>query len=163
MPSLFESRRPATDTTSNNSSTPTATDDVTASSAAGPATPARNGSPANCRSCTDFKTWANLQRGDSSSMPMGARKSSTAASATPTQPTSGSTTSDGVQQQSADSRGCPYDKDELGTSTWGLLHTMAAHYPDRPSVTEAKDMSTFFTVLAKFYPCEVCAKDFQQE
>ena len=25
---------------------------------------------------------------------------------------------------------CPWDKDQLGRSTWGLLHTIAAHFPE---------------------------------
>jgi hypothetical protein len=29
--------------------------------------------------------------------------------------------------------GCPVDKDELGSSTWNLLHTLAAYYPDEPT------------------------------
>lgn len=58
---------------------------------------------------------------------------------------------------------CPLDKDELGRSTWGLLHTIAAHYPDKPSNEEATNVRKFFTVLSKVYPCEFCAKDLQEE
>ncbi|KAJ8931239.1 hypothetical protein NQ314_015883 [Rhamnusium bicolor] len=41
---------------------------------------------------------------------------------------------------------CPLDKDELGNKTWGLLHTMAAKYPEKPSKEDKCDMQTFFTV-----------------
>lgn len=58
---------------------------------------------------------------------------------------------------------CPYDKDDLGRSTWGLLHTIAAHYPEQPTTNEIREMSSFFTILSKFYPCEICAKDFRSE
>lgn len=56
---------------------------------------------------------------------------------------------------------CPLDKDELGSSTWAFLHTMAAYYPDSPTVEQKKDMKTFFHLLSKFYPCNVCAEDLQ--
>lgn len=58
---------------------------------------------------------------------------------------------------------CPADKSLLGRSTWIFLHTMAARYPDKPSTTEQKEMNSFFRAFAKFYPCEYCAQDFQEE
>lgn len=62
-----------------------------------------------------------------------------------------------------DRHGCPYDKDDLGRSTWGFLHTMAANYPDVPNKEDISNMSTFFSIFAKVYPCDMCAKDFQKE
>lgn len=59
--------------------------------------------------------------------------------------------------------GCPLDKDELGRSTWGLLHTMAATYPDSPTPAQSEDMASFFGILSRSYPCDVCAKDLAQE
>uniref|UniRef100_A0AC34GA35 Sulfhydryl oxidase n=1 Tax=Panagrolaimus sp. ES5 TaxID=591445 RepID=A0AC34GA35_9BILA len=44
---------------------------------------------------------------------------------------------------------CPVDKDELGRSTWNLLHTMAAYYPEKPSIDEKKNMETTLTSLSK--------------
>ncbi|KAL1517384.1 hypothetical protein ABEB36_001153 [Hypothenemus hampei] len=58
---------------------------------------------------------------------------------------------------------CPLDKDELGNKSWGLLHTMAAKYPEHPLQTEKCDMKTFFNVFAKFYPCQSCAEDLREE
>lgn len=58
---------------------------------------------------------------------------------------------------------CPLDKDELGRKSWGLLHTMAAKYPDYPTDTDKRDMTTFFNLFAKFYPCEMCAADLRKE
>lgn len=55
--------------------------------------------------------------------------------------------------------GCPLDKDELGRSTWNLLHTMAATYPEKPSTTQSADIVSFFNVLSRSYPCDICAKD----
>lgn len=59
--------------------------------------------------------------------------------------------------------GCPLDKDELGRSTWNLLHTMAATYPEKPSESQKEDIKKFFGVLSRSYPCEFCAKDLGQE
>jgi len=56
---------------------------------------------------------------------------------------------------------CPLDREELGRSTWNLLHTIAAYYPDKPSAAEQESVRQLFLALAQFYPCEVCAQDFQ--
>ncbi|XP_019872173.2 FAD-linked sulfhydryl oxidase ALR [Aethina tumida] len=58
---------------------------------------------------------------------------------------------------------CPLDKDELGSKTWGLLHTMAARYPEKPSEKQQDDMRTFFKVFSQFYPCDHCAEDFRKD
>lgn len=59
--------------------------------------------------------------------------------------------------------GCPLDKDDLGRSTWNLLHTMAAVYPDKPSEQQKQDVNTLFGVLSRNYPCDMCAKDLTVE
>ncbi|RZB41557.1 Evr1 Alr domain containing protein [Asbolus verrucosus] len=58
---------------------------------------------------------------------------------------------------------CPLDKEELGRASWGLLHTMAAKFPEKPSKTEQKNMTNFFHLFSKFYPCDYCAEDFRKE
>lgn len=55
------------------------------------------------------------------------------------------------------------DKDELGQSTWKLLHTMAAVYPEKPSTSQKEDIKTFFGIMSRAYPCDICAKDLAQE
>lgn len=57
---------------------------------------------------------------------------------------------------------CPPTSGELGTASWTLLHSMAAWFPDNPTVDDEKNMSTFMSSFAKFYPCTYCAEDFQQ-
>ncbi|KAL7465906.1 hypothetical protein ACHAXS_006209 [Conticribra weissflogii] len=57
---------------------------------------------------------------------------------------------------------CPPTKDVIGSSTWSLLHSMAAWYPNKPTQEDQQSMSQFMTALAKFYPCTWCAKDFQE-
>lgn len=75
-----------------------------------------------------------------------------------------------VTENSAAVQTCPLDREELGKSTWGFLHSMAAYaYPDnpeRPSPLEQKQMTTFIKLFAKFYPCEDCAyhlRDWMQD
>ena len=55
---------------------------------------------------------------------------------------------------------CPIRSSELGHSSWNLLHTMAAWYPDQPSSDEKHSMQQFMSAFARFYPCTWCAKDF---
>ncbi|XP_010213564.1 PREDICTED: FAD-linked sulfhydryl oxidase ALR-like [Tinamus guttatus] len=52
---------------------------------------------------------------------------------------------------------CPLNTEELGRKTWAFLHTMAAYYPEQPSLSQQQDMAQFFNLLSKFYPCATCA------
>lgn len=52
-------------------------------------------------------------------------------------------------------------RENLGRSTWTLLHTMAAVYPGIPSVEHKKDIINFIYLLSKLYPCGDCAQHFQ--
>lgn len=52
--------------------------------------------------------------------------------------------------------------EQLGRSSWTLLHSIAANYPTNPSPTEQSDVVSFMRLFAKLYPCWVCAEDFQQ-
>ncbi|PHH58525.1 hypothetical protein CDD81_5486 [Ophiocordyceps australis] len=38
---------------------------------------------------------------------------------------------------------------------------MAASYPERPTQAQQADVSSFISLLARLYPCWVCAKDFE--
>jgi Erv1 / Alr family len=60
-----------------------------------------------------------------------------------------------------DPKGCPLDKEELGRVTWSLIHTIAAYYPDRPTIDDQISALEFIRSLAHFYPCEECAQDFR--
>ena len=57
---------------------------------------------------------------------------------------------------------CPPDVEELGRSSWTLLHSMAATYPEKPTVTEQQDVSQFMGLFSKLYPCWSCAADFRE-
>ena len=56
---------------------------------------------------------------------------------------------------------CPPDVDELGRSTWTLLHSMAAHYPPTAPPTMQSMTSQFLSLFSSLYPCWVCAEDFR--
>jgi mitochondrial FAD-linked sulfhydryl oxidase len=51
---------------------------------------------------------------------------------------------------------CPLSYEELGHCGWGILHTMAAYYPDQPTHIEKVRMREFLERFAMFYPCGVC-------
>lgn len=57
-----------------------------------------------------------------------------------------------------DAKDCPADREQLGRATWTFLHTMAAYYPEQPSVAEQEEMKAFMTNFSKFYPCQDCAE-----
>ena len=42
--------------------------------------------------------------------------------------------------------------DSLGVSTWALLHSVAAIYPNHPNETERESLKDFFDGLMYFYP-----------
>jgi mitochondrial FAD-linked sulfhydryl oxidase len=56
---------------------------------------------------------------------------------------------------------CPPDVEALGRSTWTLLHTMAATYPEAPTRGQQSDLASFVGLFSKLYPCWVCAEDFR--
>lgn len=58
---------------------------------------------------------------------------------------------------------CPPDSSELGRSTWTFLHTMAAYYPEKPTITEKSAMQQFIHGLSLFYPCGYCADHLKSE
>lgn len=56
---------------------------------------------------------------------------------------------------------CPPDVEQLGRSSWALLHTMAANYPEKPSLSQQTDTRQFMHLFSRLYPCWVCADDFK--
>ncbi|KAG5674963.1 hypothetical protein PVAND_004907 [Polypedilum vanderplanki] len=107
-----------------------------------------NVNPENCRTCVDFKTWTKQQRKSlsSSSEKKNVKKQEI------------------KEERDAPQReDCPLDKNSLGNSTWSLLHTIAANFPEQPTQQQQSDIKTFISSLSRLYPCEYCAKDFRNE
>ncbi|KAK3989662.1 ERV/ALR sulfhydryl oxidase [Cladorrhinum sp. PSN332] len=99
----------------------------------------KDGKP--CRSCNSgqaFAAWAAQTK----------KKMGTTATTTSSHPTPKRTD-------------CPADSETLGRSTWTLLHSIAATYPRTPTQTQQSDLKSFIKLFSKFYPCWVCAEDFQ--
>ncbi|XP_065090478.1 FAD-linked sulfhydryl oxidase ALR [Ochlerotatus camptorhynchus] len=108
---------------------------------------------APCRTCTDFKSWSKQQR---QALSTSAKPPSSELTTTHKPPAAEPKPSDPPKH-------CPLDKERLGRHTWGLLHTIAAYFPDNPTTEEQSNVRLFFNAFSKVYPCEYCAKDFQQE
>ncbi|KAL2355182.1 augmenter of liver regeneration [Cryomyces antarcticus] len=103
----------------------------------------KDGKP--CRSCTSFASWAAMTKKTTTSP-------STISTSTPP------AESTAALNPPAD---CPPDVDELGRSTWTLLHSMTATYPVSPSTTQQNDVRQFVSLFSRLYPCWVCADDFR--
>lgn len=46
----------------------------------------------------------------------------------------------------------------LGRSTWFLLHTLAARYPEVPSKADRVAIQNFMAALGQHYPCPICRR-----
>ena len=57
----------------------------------------------------------------------------------------------------------PPTVEELGRCAWTWLHTVAAHYADRPSLDDQKGMANLIHNFARFYPCAECASNLKLE
>ncbi|KAF2152466.1 hypothetical protein K461DRAFT_278696 [Myriangium duriaei CBS 260.36] len=99
-----------------------------------------------CRTCTSVKSWMAMTKQQP--------KTSDASKAVPA-----ATAAFSVPQLPED---CPPDVEQLGRSSWTLLHTMAASYPEQPTPTQQSEVKQFISLFSKLYPCWVCAGDFQE-
>ncbi|CAB1098041.1 unnamed protein product [Ectocarpus sp. CCAP 1310/34] len=124
--------------------------------------------PADCEdpACTDM---ADLLR---KGRALAAKNKEKAATSTATdgkaaggraQPSSSAAEMEEHAASSSRNDGCPLDKGELGAATWGLIHTTAAHYPEKPSKETQDQARALVTGLAGLYPCTYCRKDFREE
>ncbi|KAL3463039.1 ERV/ALR sulfhydryl oxidase domain-containing protein [Aspergillus heterothallicus] len=96
----------------------------------------KDGKP--CRTCTSAAAWRNLTK-------QAKANPSSATAPTRTYPR----------------KECPPDVEELGRSTWTLLHSMSATYPEKANAEQQTEMRGFLKLLSKLYPCWVCADDFR--
>ncbi|EQC40152.1 hypothetical protein SDRG_02802 [Saprolegnia diclina VS20] len=68
----------------------------------------------------------------------------------------------GAKAKAAPADDCPLDREEVGRATWGMLHTMAAYYPETPSDAMKQHATNFIQALGQLYPCKYCATDFAE-
>lgn len=101
----------------------------------------------SCRTCTSVSSWFAMAKEKS--------KSPSAAVA----PTSATSTSTSFPEPAPD---CPPDAEQLGRSSWTLLHSITGNYPARPSPQLQDDTRRFMYTFSKLYPCWTCAEDFQR-
>lgn len=109
-----------------------------------------NGKP--CRACNtllDFRMVTNKNSPSSSSGSSSAASGIAVAAAA-------------VANDAANARNCPPDVEELGRSTWTLLHSIAATYPDKPTKSQQENLSQFMNSFSNLYPCFHCADDFRE-
>lgn len=55
----------------------------------------------------------------------------------------------------------PADVEVLGKSSWTLLHSIAATYPEKPDTKQQQDLKQFLKLFGNFYPCWYCGDDFK--
>lgn len=53
---------------------------------------------------------------------------------------------------------CPLNTEELGRSTWNLLHTVAAYYPEQPTEEQKKNAKAMMQILGKVAFCYFCSQ-----
>lgn len=71
-------------------------------------------------------------------------------------------TSAGSRLPGGYSRVEPPDVEQLGRSSWSLLHSIAATYPENPDSKKQADLKQFLKLFGNFYPCWYCGEDFQR-
>ncbi|CCK68997.1 uncharacterized protein KNAG_0B05650 [Huiozyma naganishii CBS 8797] len=48
----------------------------------------------------------------------------------------------------------PPSPEQIGRSSWTMLHAIAAKYPDQPDVVQKQEIGRFVKLFGKFYPVE---------
>ncbi|KAF9630860.1 hypothetical protein BFW01_g1422 [Lasiodiplodia theobromae] len=109
-----------------------------------------------CRTCTSVSSWFAMakEKTKNSSSSSASTSTSTAAAAL------AAASAAAADQQPP--RDCPPDVEQLGRSSWTLLHSITGNYPARPSPQLQADTRRFMYTFAKLYPCWTCAEDFQR-
>ncbi|KAJ5780558.1 FAD dependent sulfhydryl oxidase Erv1 [Penicillium paradoxum] len=122
----------------------------------------KDGKP--CRTCTSVASWraltkqADLEKTSSSNSTSKPTFNSSVSKMTASMPAFAAAA---TPSPSATPSECPPDVEELGRSTWTLLHSMAATYPEKANTEHQDNMRGFLKFFSKLYPCWVCADDFQ--
>jgi FAD-linked sulfhydryl oxidase len=53
---------------------------------------------------------------------------------------------------------CPPDRDDIGHAMWTVLHSTAAHYPEKAIESQRRAAREFVAALPELYPCKDCAR-----
>jgi len=113
-----------------------------------------------CRACSDFKQWAKIGPGVATP----ASEQSKQHSVPPKEPSAPEVPEDQDRAVTDHQLGvCPPDRQELGASTWSLLHSVAAYFPDKPTPAQQADAKIFLSTFSRLYPCHECAEDLRQD
>lgn len=120
-----------------------------------------------CRTCTDWKSWSKIGKSKSKKTFKDSNESSSSSPSTQASAVAAATVNSGSGSGSEATFNyeaeCPPDREILGRATWTFLHTMAAYYPDQPSVQEQSTMKSLLSSFSQFYPCGHCAEHLRQE
>ncbi|RMZ82150.1 hypothetical protein DV738_g1849, partial [Chaetothyriales sp. CBS 135597] len=100
-----------------------------------------------CKQCTSGSAWRDMMRKTTTSRSTAALAATATTTATP--------------PPSPEPTDCPPDVEELGRSTWTLLHSIAATYPTPAPPSMQATMRSFLATFSQLYPCGACAEDFQ--
>ena len=125
----------------------------------------------NCTTCTDFKEWFSKQSSkvnngtkfeknsskkeqenigkiiidDNDDMNQINRNKQKTKTKTKTTTTTSDLNSEYYEE-------CPMFRDQFGKAAWSYLHTMAAHYPSKPTDYQKTKMIDFIQTFALFFP-----------
>ncbi|KAK4916417.1 Flavin-linked sulfhydryl oxidase of the mitochondrial IMS, partial [Elasticomyces elasticus] len=121
----------------------------------------KDGKP--CKTCTSSAAWMSMMKGSTK-----APRQSSSNGATTSAGMGSFAVMAGLSQAEvqtvhiATKPQCPPDVEELGRSSWTLLHSLPTNYPERADRSHQQSMSSFLKLFSKFYPCWVCADDFSE-
>ncbi|KAA8645996.1 hypothetical protein EYZ11_003997 [Aspergillus tanneri] len=109
----------------------------------------KDGKP--CRLCTSAASWRALTK----------QAKVQGASTSTSEPVAEPSSSESAPSLQTTRDECPPDVENLGRSTWTLLHSMTATYPVKATQEQQSEMRTFLKLFSRLYPCWVCADDFR--
>ena len=111
-----------------------------------------------CTVCSQFSKWSHKQSQENK--PHSNQPPPQSNSSQQDQPSARATTTTPAKEEEI--MDCPPDSLKLGRHTWTFLHTMAAYYPEQPSVDQQKSARQLIESLAQLYPCSWCARHLRE-
>lgn len=65
-------------------------------------------------------------------------------------------------QTSPEETALPPGLNKIGRSGWTTVHSIAAYYPEEPTLRQKQAALNFLDSLAVLFPCDTCASDFEE-